>query len=382
MTDPMIVDAQASAITGWAGPVPFSVDLQATVTQLKRYYNVDAVLGQRTVAGIKFLHVSFKSQDDLASAMNKPSTFFHGQFIHAMTDVKEWLNQPADQAKNVQILCAYNTIRQLPGLLAKGHALLVDNCCARLFSRVLWRYESKEDADAAAGLGEYALTGHDLRFCPGTARLCFSCGSLDHLRNACPTRPQVKILPPSFLLPAPAPASAGGVSYADAAKQALNKVDSVEKDLHAEVAYLADQVNDMKEQLAKFCARQDELLAALKLAQDKVAKQVEELDTRQESLASTVKGLSASLETLDTELDAESEMVAKLMAHKARMSERYMRVNHDLAIVEVNLKVALDELRLYDDFEECLAAAREKSWAHYAKKQGSIAYPDSFLSKS
>ncbi|ORZ32875.1 hypothetical protein BCR44DRAFT_51277, partial [Catenaria anguillulae PL171] len=249
MTDLMIVDAQASAITGWLGPTPFSVNPQATVAQLKPYYNVDALLGHRTVAGIKFLQVSYKSQDDLASAINKPSTLYRGQYIHAMTDVKEWFNQCADQAKNVQILCAYNTIRQLPGLLAKGHALLVDNCRARWFSHILWRYESKEDADATVGLGEYALNSHDLRFFP------------------------VKTLPPSFSFPAPALASAGGVSYADAAKQALNKVDSVERDLRAKVAYLAGQVNDMKEQLAKFCARQDELLAALKLAQDKVAKQ-------------------------------------------------------------------------------------------------------------
>ncbi|ORZ33191.1 hypothetical protein BCR44DRAFT_37963 [Catenaria anguillulae PL171] len=91
----MIVDAQASAITGWVGPVPFSVDPQATVARLRPYYNVDALLGQRTVAGIKFLQVSYKSQDDLASAINKPSTFFRGQFIHAMPDVKEWLNQRA-----------------------------------------------------------------------------------------------------------------------------------------------------------------------------------------------------------------------------------------------------------------------------------------------
>ncbi|ORZ29762.1 hypothetical protein BCR44DRAFT_1447796 [Catenaria anguillulae PL171] len=376
MTDLMIVDAQASAITGWVGPVPFSVDPQATVARLKPNYNVDALLGHRTVAGIKFLQVSYKSQDDLASAINKPSTFFRGQYIHAMTDVKEWFNQRADQAKNVQILCAYNTIRQLPGLLAKGHALLVDNCRARSFSRILWRYESKEDADAAVGLGEYALNGHDLRFFPGTAKLCFSCGSLDHLRNACPTRPPVKTLPPSFSFPAPAPASAGGVSYADAAKQALNKVDSVERDLRAEVAYLAGQVNDMKEQLAKFCARQDELLAALKLAQDKVAKQVEELDTRQESLASTVKGLSASLETLTTELDAESEMVAELKAHKARTSERYMRVNRDLAIVEADLAVVLDELWQSKDFAAALTAAQELSWAHKAKKKGVLSPED------
>ncbi|ORZ29441.1 hypothetical protein BCR44DRAFT_59304 [Catenaria anguillulae PL171] len=220
-----------------------------------------------------------------------------------MPDVKEWLNQRADQAKNVQILCAYNTIRQLPGLLAKGHALLVDNGRVRSFSRILWRYESKENADAAVGLGEYALNGHDLRFFPGTAKLCFSCGSLGHLRNACPTRPQVKTLPPSFMFPAPAPASAGGVSYADAAKQALNKVNSVEKDLRAEVAYLAGQVNDMKEQLAKFCSQQDALLAALKLAQDKVAKEVEELDIRQESIAGSVEGLLADFETLDAKFE-------------------------------------------------------------------------------
>ncbi|ORZ32576.1 hypothetical protein BCR44DRAFT_44120, partial [Catenaria anguillulae PL171] len=69
----MIVHAQASAITGWVGPVPFSVNPQATVAWLKPYYNVDALLGQCTVAGIKFLQVSYKRQDDLALAINKPS---------------------------------------------------------------------------------------------------------------------------------------------------------------------------------------------------------------------------------------------------------------------------------------------------------------------
>ncbi|ORZ32522.1 hypothetical protein BCR44DRAFT_1440036 [Catenaria anguillulae PL171] len=121
--------------------------------------------------------------------------------------------------------------------------------------------------------------------------------------------------------------------------------------------------------------------------------EVEGIEERLVSLAGLVEGLLSGFETLTKKFELMSESikpalettmedVAELTAHRAKTSERYMRVNRDLAIVEVDLKVALDELRLYDDFEERLAAAREKSWAHYAKEQGSIAYPDSFLSKS
>ncbi|ORZ39057.1 hypothetical protein BCR44DRAFT_1539677 [Catenaria anguillulae PL171] len=397
MTDPMIVDAQASAITGWVGPVPFSVDPRAVIARLKPHYNVVTLLNQRTVAGIKFLEVTYNSHDDLALSISKPSTFFRGQYIHAMTSIKEWLDCRADHAKSVQILCTYDTVRQLPGLLAKGHALLVDNCRARSFSRVLWQYESKEDADAAVGLGEYALNGHDLRFFAGSARLCFSCGSLDHLRTTCPTRPCAKTSLPSFSLPAPAPTSAGGVSYADAAKQAVNKVNDLEKDLRGKVDDLTDKVSVIQAQLATFVANQEALLVAFKLDMTKQVvarvdsfkeklmatnKKIEVFEERLESLVGSVKGFLADFEALKPELEMTMEDVAELRSHRAKTSERYMRVNRDLAIVEVDLKVALDELRLYDNFEERLAAAREKSWAHYAKEQGSIAYPDSFLSKS
>ncbi|ORZ29761.1 hypothetical protein BCR44DRAFT_1518066 [Catenaria anguillulae PL171] len=75
MTDPMIVDAQASAITGWVGPVPFSVDPQAVIARLKLHYNVVTLLNQRTVTGIKFLEVTYNSHHDLALAISKPSTF-------------------------------------------------------------------------------------------------------------------------------------------------------------------------------------------------------------------------------------------------------------------------------------------------------------------
>ncbi|ORZ37994.1 hypothetical protein BCR44DRAFT_1497579 [Catenaria anguillulae PL171] len=345
MTDPMIVDAQASAITGWVGPVPFSVDPQAVIARLKPHYNVVTLLNQRTVAGIKFLEVTYNSHDDLASAISKPSTFFRGQYVHAMTSIKEWLDRRADHAKNVQILCTYDTVRQLPGLLAKGHALLVDNCRARSFSRVLWQYESKVDADAAVGLGE----------------------------TTCPTRPCAKTSLPSFSLPAPAPTSAGGVSYADAAKQAVNKVNDLEKDLRGKVDDLTDKVSVMQAQLATFVANQEALLVAFK--SDMTKQVVAKVDSFEEKLMATNK-------KIEPELEMTMEDVAELRSHRAKTSERYMRVNRDLAIVEVDLKVALDELRLYDNFEERLAAAREKSWAHYAKEQGSIAYPDSFLSKS
>ncbi|ORZ20188.1 hypothetical protein BCR44DRAFT_1456289 [Catenaria anguillulae PL171] len=304
MTDLMIVDAQASAITGWA-----------TVARLKPYYQCRCA---PRASYCRWNQVFYKSHTKAKMIWPQPSTS----------------PQPFSAAKRADSLCVQHN-PPTPWFARQGP------CPAgRQLPRSL--------------------------VLPHLVALCFSCGSLDHLRNACPTRPPVKTLPPSFSFPAPAPASAGGVSYADAAKQALNKVDSVERDLRAEVAYLAGQVNDMKEQLAKFCARQDELLAALKLVQDKVAKQVEELDTRQESLASTVKGLSASLETLTTELDAESEM----------MSERYMRVNRDLAIVEADLAVVLDELWQSKDFAAALTAAQELSWAHKAKKKGVLSPED------
>ncbi|ORZ29467.1 hypothetical protein BCR44DRAFT_1490273 [Catenaria anguillulae PL171] len=339
MTDPMIVDAQASAITGWVGPVPFSVNPQAVIARLKPHYNVVTLLNQRTVAGIKFLEVTYNSHDDLALAISKPSTFFRGQYVHAMTSIKEWLDRRADHARNVQILCTYDTVCQLPGLLAKGHALLVDNCRARSFSRVLWQYESKEDADAAVGLGDYA----------------------------------------------------------DAAKQAVNKVNDLEKDLRSKVDDLTDKVSVMQAQLATFVANQEALLVAFQsdMTKQVVAKvdsfeeklmatnkKIEVFEERLESLVGSVKGFLADFEALKPELEMTMEDVAELRSHRAKTSERYMRVNRDLAIVEVDLKVALDELRLYDNFEERLAAAREKSWAHYAKEQGSIAYPDSFISKS
>ncbi|ORZ32579.1 hypothetical protein BCR44DRAFT_1515301 [Catenaria anguillulae PL171] len=87
-------------------------------------------------------------------------------------------------------------------------------------------------------------------------------------------------------------------------------------------------------------------------------------------------------ESIKPALETTMEDVAELTAHRTKTSERSMRVNRDLAIVKVDLNVALDKLRLYDDFEERLAAAREKSWAHQAKAQGSIAYPGLTLNKS
>ncbi|ORZ20189.1 hypothetical protein BCR44DRAFT_1456291 [Catenaria anguillulae PL171] len=250
----------------------------------------------------------------------------------------------------------------------------------------------------AVALGELASNGHELRFFPGSAKLCYSRGKRGHVKLACPSRPAIaKVLPPSSRSCASAP-TRGGLSYADVAKQAVDKVDTLDKDLH----------HAMQGQMAKFMADQEALLMVFKsdVSKQVVARvnglekrlsatkeEVEGIEERLVSLAGLVEGLLSGFETLTKKFELMSESikpalettmedVAELTAHRAKTSERYMRVNRDLAIVEVDLKVALDELRLYDDFEERLAAAREKSWAHYAKEQGSIAYPDSFLSKS
>ncbi|ORZ29300.1 hypothetical protein BCR44DRAFT_45846 [Catenaria anguillulae PL171] len=260
----------------------------------------------------------------------------------------------------------------------------------------------------AVALGELASNGHELRFFPGSAKLCYSCGERGHVKLACPSQPATaKVLPPSSRSCASAP-TRGGFSYADVAKQAVDKVDTLDKDLRGKIDDLADKIMAMQGQMAKFMADQEALLMAFKsdVSKQVVARvdglekrlsatkeEVEGIEERLVSLASSVEGLLSGFQTLTKKfelmsdainpaLESTMEDVAELTAHRAKTSERYMRVNHDLAIVEVDLKVALDELRLYDDFEERLAAAREKSWAHQAKAQGSIAYPGLTLNKS
>ncbi|ORZ29900.1 hypothetical protein BCR44DRAFT_75683 [Catenaria anguillulae PL171] len=144
----------------------------------------------------------------------------------------------------------------------------------------------------------------------GSARLCYSCGESGHVKLACPSRPIARS-PSAGPAPVFAPVtSAGGICYTEAAKQAINKVDQVDKVLRSQVADHAGQMLTMQETLNKYCAQQDVLLSAIKVEQDKMRgdlsaaiKKVEKVEERLESLASSVQGLLTDFETLSTKFE-------------------------------------------------------------------------------
>ncbi|ORZ29615.1 hypothetical protein BCR44DRAFT_1449106 [Catenaria anguillulae PL171] len=176
----------------------------------------------------------------------------------------------------------------------------------------------------------FSANGHDLCFAASSTRLCYSCGKSGHYKSACPSNPATKngVSGPVPVLASAT--SAGGTGYADAAKKAIEKVDQVDKDLRAQVAELASQVQSLKEQLARFCAQQDVLLAAIKLTQDRVGKEVEDLGARQESTAVSVRGLSADFKALGSRLDQAAAESARPLQLPVAVEDTLKKLSMDM----------------------------------------------------
>ncbi|ORZ28585.1 hypothetical protein BCR44DRAFT_1520651 [Catenaria anguillulae PL171] len=135
MSDAMVVDAMASLITAWVGPMPHSVHQEPALSHLQRTYKVSRIVNERSLSGFRFCKVAFTCQEDLASATSKSPMYFRGQFLHVLDNLQVWLDKRSAVNKNVQVLCPYKAVwRCLGELLAKGQALMVDNSRVSLLS--------------------------------------------------------------------------------------------------------------------------------------------------------------------------------------------------------------------------------------------------------
>ncbi|ORZ09963.1 hypothetical protein BCR44DRAFT_1456659, partial [Catenaria anguillulae PL171] len=191
----------------------------------------------------------------------------------------------------------------------------------------------------AVALGELASNGHELRFFPGLAKLCYSCGERGHVKLACPSRPAIaKVLPPLSRSCALG-ANTWWLHYVDVAKQAIDKVDTLNKDLRGKINDLADKIMAMQGQMAKFMADQEALLMAFKSDVSKqVVAQVDGLEKRLLATKEEVEGIEERLGSLAGLFELMSESIKPALETTMEdTSERYMRVNRDLAIVEVDL---------------------------------------------
>ncbi|ORZ39056.1 hypothetical protein BCR44DRAFT_46785, partial [Catenaria anguillulae PL171] len=322
------VDGQPRQLELWAGPISFAATHDEVRGVLRQHFQVQAIRGRADVLRWRFFKVAFATEDDLRAAQTSSPLYYRRQYVSFYQSLEDFKVKYADPALGVKMLCGKDNLSVLQTMEPNGWVIAVDNSRARDFSFVVWQAANDDKrAKVLQHNGRLNANGCRVQAYPRTAKLCFACGSLEHLRIECQAlktwqaaekakKDQAESAP---VRRSSEPQVLPGQSYAAAAGG---------RSRNARDKQQADQTNtrDSPDRITLLEAENSRLRAALAASEEKVAAKTQKATDGR--LKAFVQKQSMLLTTLVTSLlaivggdQAATASVTKALAEFAKESE-------------------------------------------------------------